>query len=382
MKVIQIYPYYPPHLGGAEQRVRDLSENLAKKKIDVEVFTSNIDCNKNDIKFRKNLKINCLNAIEFAHTPIIPSLFFKLLKIPKDSIMHVHIAQALTPEIVWLISKIRKIPYVAHIRMDVQPSSKFGCLLGIYKKIFLKKILKDADKIIVLNSDYEILIRKKYNIEKNKISIIPNATIFKQINKKQFSKNNIKLLAVGRLGVQKNLHALIKSITLLSKKFQKQISLRIVGDGSQYEELQKLIIGLKLKNIIKLCGRITGKRLEKEFEKSDIFLLVSHGEGFSTTLIEAMSKGLPIITSNIIGNRCIIKNNYNGYLVNTNPKSISDGIKKMIENKKKWQTFSRNNLKEIKKYSWNKIVKQTENIYKEVINKNKKLHYNEIKSKK
>jgi len=112
MNIIQVFPYYPPHLGGAEQRIKDISERLAKERHKVEVFTSDIGCEKGKLKNKKNLNINYLKSWEFAHTPIIPSLFSRLMKIPKDSIMHVHIAQALTPEIVWLVSKIRKIPKI------------------------------------------------------------------------------------------------------------------------------------------------------------------------------------------------------------------------------------------------------------------------------
>lgn len=46
MKIFQITPYYPPGIGGATQRVRDLSERLSKKGNKIEVFTSDIKCPK------------------------------------------------------------------------------------------------------------------------------------------------------------------------------------------------------------------------------------------------------------------------------------------------------------------------------------------------
>ena len=42
MKIVQIVPYYPPHLGGMENVVKEISENLAKRGHQVKVFTSNI----------------------------------------------------------------------------------------------------------------------------------------------------------------------------------------------------------------------------------------------------------------------------------------------------------------------------------------------------
>ena len=107
MRIIQIVAYYPPYVGGMQNVVREISERLAKKGHQVEVFTSDIGCNKGKLRSTKNLKIHYLKSWEFAHTPIMPSLFFKLLKMSKDSIMHIHIAQAFIPEVVYLISKIQ-----------------------------------------------------------------------------------------------------------------------------------------------------------------------------------------------------------------------------------------------------------------------------------
>ena len=71
---------------------------------------------------------------QFSNLPIIFSLFWKLLAIKKNTIIHVHVANAFIPEIVFLISKIKRIPYVAHIHLDVDPSGFFGFLLKTYKK--------------------------------------------------------------------------------------------------------------------------------------------------------------------------------------------------------------------------------------------------------
>ena len=90
MKVVQVVSYYPPHLGGMQNIAREISERLAKKVHQVEVFTSDIGCKKGRLNPINNLKINYLKSWEFAHTPIMPSLFFKLLKMSKDSIIHVH----------------------------------------------------------------------------------------------------------------------------------------------------------------------------------------------------------------------------------------------------------------------------------------------------
>jgi glycosyltransferase involved in cell wall biosynthesis len=360
MKVVQVLSYYPPHLGGMQNVAREISERLAIKGNQVEVFTSDIGCNKGKLRSTKNLKIHYLKSWEFAHTPIMPSLFFKLLKISKDSIMHVHISQAFIPEVVYLISKIKKIPYIVHIHLDVGPSGKLGFLLPLYKKVILKRVLKSASKIIVLSKEYRTLINKKYNILEN-IMIIPNGVgeeFF--INKEKVSSKHTNLLFVGRLSVQKNIPKLIDSVSLIKSK----VVLHIIGDGEKKKEIEKLISDKKLKNVI-LHGKKTGKDLINFYKNADIFILTSDIEAMSLVLLEAMASGTPIVASDILGIREPVGKT--GILVRPpTPENFARAIDNLIEDKILMNTFSKRGRKKAKNYDWNKIVEKFEDVYQNV----------------
>ena len=373
MRIIQIVAYYPPCVGGMQNIAREISERLAKKGHQVEVFTSDIGCKKGKLRSTKNLKIHYLKSCQFAHTPIIPSLFFKLLKISKDSIIHVHIAHAMIPEIVFLVSKIRNIPYVAHIHADVEPSGKMGFLLPFYKKIFLQKILNYASKIVVPTKDYIAIISKKYAISKYKIIVIPTGVDlnnFKSMSGKLH--NPIRLLFVGRLTKQKNIRLLIKSFKKIIDNNDFNIELHIVGEGEDKNKIIFLIKTLKLDNRVILHGSLIGNKLHKIYSNSDIFILPSMFESFGIVLIEAMASGIPIIASNIPCVRNVIKNNKTGLLVKTTPEDFAEAIEKLLNNPKLREKLIENGLEEIKKYNWDKIVSKFEWIYKEVIYDNNK----------
>lgn len=365
MKIIQIAPYYPPHLGGMENCVRGISEKLAKKGHLVEVFTSDVDSKKEKPKSSKNLIIHYFNAWEFAHTPIIPFLFFKLLTFPKNFIMHVHISQPFVPEIVWLISKIRKIPYIAHTYIDVGRSGKLGFLLPLYKKMVLKKVLTDAKKVICITEEYKNFMSEKYKIEKNKISTIPNGTSKEFfMEKKKDLHNGITLLFVGRLAIQKNIPRLINAISLLKEK----VTLHIVGEGEKRSEIEKLISDKKLNNVI-LHGKKTGKDLLKFYKIADIFVLPSDVDAIPLVLLEAMASGTPIIASDILGVREFVGNT--GILVNPpTPENFAKAIDDLIENKPLRGSLSKKGREKAKNYSWDKIVEKFEDIYREVLNEN------------
>lgn len=373
MKIVQVVAYYPPHIGGMENCVKEISNRLARKGHQVEIFTSDIGCKKYRQSSTNNLNIHYLRSWEFAHTAIIPFLFFKLLMISKDSIIHVHIAQVMIPEIVFLISKIRKIPYIAHIHADVGPSGKMGFLLPFYKKMFLQKILNSALKIVVPAKDYVSLVSKKYTISKTKIYEVPNGVELKYFKSKSTKLHSpIRLLSVGRLCKHKNFPILIQSFKSLIEKNRWDVELHIVGEGEEKNRIFDLIKKEKLENKIILHGVLWGKNLYDIYSNSDIFLLASVYESFGLVLIEAMASGLPIVVSNIISVKNIVKNNITGLLVKPSPKNFAKAVEKLLSNSQLREKLIKNGLKEVKKYDWNKIVQKFERIYSELVYENNK----------
>ncbi|MCD4670530.1 MAG: glycosyltransferase family 4 protein [Actinomycetia bacterium] len=356
-----------------ENCVKDISERLAERGHQVEVFTSDIGCKKRRHSSTNNPNIHYLKSWEFAHTAIIPFLFLKLLMIPKDSIIHAHIAQAMIPEIVFLILKIRKIPYIAHIHADVEPSGKMGFLLPFYKKMFLRKILNSALKIIVPSKDYVSLISKKYTIPKTKIHEIPNGTdleYFKSTSTKLHSP--IRLLSVSRLCKHKNIPLLIQSFKSLIEKKCWNVELHIVGEGEEKNKILDLIKKEKLENKIILHGGLWGKDLHDIYSNSDIFILASTHESFGIVLIEAMASGLPIIVSNIASVKNIVKNNITGLLAGPSPDDFTKAVENLLGNSQLREKLIKNGLKEVRKYDWNKIVPKFEHIYSEIAHGNNK----------
>jgi len=255
-EIVQVTSYYPPHLGGMENVVAQIAERLVDKGYLVAVYTSNLGFSQKSVTSPKP-RVHYLKSIEFAHTPIMFTLFFRLLALPRRSLMHLHISQAFSPEMVYLISKLRGIPYIAHIHLDVDPSGPFGFLLRPYKKIFLKRVLKSARKIICLSEPQKKLIASKYALPLESIVVIPNGVAETYFMAEKTKKNKLPhLLFVGRLVAQKNLSLLIEAVALM----QASVFLDIVGEGKEREKIEALIQKYGLQNV-KLHGRKTEKEL-------------------------------------------------------------------------------------------------------------------------
>lgn len=373
MKIVHITGYYPPHLGGMEYRIQELSEMSEKRNHDVEIITSDMGCKTGKIPSRKNLRVHYLKSIEFAHTPISPMLFFRLMRIPRDSAIHLHIAHALIPEITWLVCTIRRIPYMATVHLDVSTSGFFGFLLPLYKKLFLSPVLRGAQTITVLTEDYKNLISEKYAIPKNRITVIPNGTHFKPPKKKMLPLHRpARLLFVGRLSVQKNIPLLINAFHICITRYKLLLHLYITGSGEKEQETRQLIQKKRLENYTTLLGGVSAAQAQKLYHSSDIFILPSRAESFGTVIIEAMASGIPVIATNILAVRNTIRHGQNGLLVDETPEALAQTIRMLVKNAPLRRKLMSNGLQDVKKYNWETVTDQFEDCYRNMVRKTNK----------
>lgn len=361
--IVQVTSYYPPHLGGMENVVEHIAEGFVGKGYSALVYTSNIGYSRNAGKKTK-LQVHYLKSIEVAHTPIMFTLFFRLLTLPRHSIMHLHVSQAFSPEMVYLVSKLRGIPYVAHIHLDVDPSGPFGFLLGPYKKFFLKRVLHSAAKVICLSESQKKLISAQYALPLEAIVVIPNGVAETYFVEKKTSKNTVPhLLFVGRLAAQKNLPLLIEAVAHM----QERVVVDVVGDGELREDLEALIQEHRLENV-KLHGRKAGSELLEFYRSADVFVLPSLKEGVSLAMLEALAAGLPLVTSDIpeiheIVGEC-------GVLIqDPTPATYAKALDELVANKGKMQRLSALAVQKARSFSWDKLLVSLEEVYEEVISK-------------
>ena len=164
-----------------------------------------------------------------------------------------------------------------------------------YNKI--KKYFVDLT-LTVCENDRKILVNSfKYN--DIKVKTIYDG-IEKQIDIKSSYEftNNIIIGSIGRLTFQKGHEYLIKMTKVVSEKYS-DILVYIYGQGENYNYYSNLIKKEKLENNVFLKGYC--KSIKKELKNMDIFVLPSLYEGIPYIIIEAMSMGLPIITTNVGG---------------------------------------------------------------------------------
>ncbi|MFM2340104.1 MAG: hypothetical protein RLZZ360_740 [Candidatus Parcubacteria bacterium] len=362
-KILHIVPAYPPSLGGMEERVKELVYKLKALNIRLEIITSSMGTTSGDV-VEDGIRVRRIKKLSFITTPISFRLLFVLWRAQAD-IFHIHVAQPFYPIVAAVVAKLRRKPYILHIRAIVESQNFFGKLfIYIYKKVPLLIILRFASKCIIMTDAYRDILINKYGVRPEAIVTIPNATSF-VVNDKPRSLPSlgrvVQLLAVGRVDKQKNYHFMLRMLKVL--KEQGLFHLTIVGSGAQEVELKAYAHELGVGDMVTWSGRLEGKVLEETYVAADVFIHTAHFESFGTVFIEAMAKGLPICATRVLGAIDVVKEDYNGLLCDFDESAFAQNVHRVVTDANLYTTLSTNNLSTVKQYQWDQIVAATVTLY-------------------
>jgi glycosyltransferase involved in cell wall biosynthesis len=132
-------------------------------------------------------------------------------------------------------------------------------------------------------------------------------------------RNTFTIVSCSNLIPLKRVHLIIEALSLLQSK---RIHWVHFGDGPESTKLKNLADKKLSGNIsFQFNGRVENKEVLNFYKTNSphLFINVSSSEGIPVSIMEAMSFGIPCIATNVGGNNEIVKNNFNGILLNTNP---------------------------------------------------------------
>lgn len=153
---------------------------------------------------------------------------------------------------------------------------------------------------------------------------------FRYRNEK-ISTNKTIVISTGRLEYVKGFVFAFLGIQQLVKEGI-DVEYRIVGGGTEAEYLRFLIQRLGLENSVTLLGPLIPERVYLELAEADIYLSSSLSEGISNAVLEAMSIGLPVVSTNVGGMQEVIEDGITGLLVEPyDPDQIARAISRFLE---------------------------------------------------
>ena len=226
------------------------------------------------------------------------------------------------------------------------------------KRKKITRILNMASVIIALGESWKSKISRYCSAS---ISVVYNSVNVE--NQNFYNKNSKNILFLGRLEKQKGVFDLIKAAQFIINQ-DKDINFLLAGNG----DLSK-VVGLleanKIEDNFKLLGWVDSYEVKRLLKDSMAFVLPSYNEGMPMSILEAMSFGVPVISTNVGSIPEIIKNRINGYLVK--PGDIKGIVKSILfinKNYNKKIKISNKNFEDIsRKYSNDVSYKALSGLY-------------------
>lgn len=359
--------------GGSEKSISNVATEISKKHNVILIVANNKE---NDYQFKGNI----IEIKEFTTKNPIKRLIGikKLKKIKKENKVDISISYITAYNLYNVLSKYKDKTFIS-IRNHLSTKKE-----GIIAKLGTIYSNKKADKIICCSKSVETDQIKKFKAKNNKTTVIEN--YINAINKTNNRKDNI-IITIGRLTKHKGQEHIIKAMSLVIKKIP-DAKLIILGRGSNKEYLEELIKKLKLENNIELIGYTND--IDNYLNKAKIFVLASDYEGFSNSLLEALSYSLPALVTNSPGGNSEILteeeykkdinkpiHNKYGILIPTftyehnikeitkNEKILSKEIINLLTNKKDYNYYKNKSKERSKYYNKNRIIKKWLNIIEE-----------------
>lgn len=136
----------------------------------------------------------------------------------------------------------------------------------------------------------------------------------------------LRFIFVGWMIKEKGLHEILTSLESLLRKHQLRFT--FVGGGPLLENVRETIRISKWEGSVSSLGLISSEELDRELSAADVFVLPSYAEGFPMSLIEAMTKGLPAICTDVGGISDSLHNGVNGFLI---PARNAEALKTAME---------------------------------------------------
>jgi glycosyltransferase involved in cell wall biosynthesis len=187
-----------------------------------------------------------------------------------------------------------------------------------------------SNAVIVTTEADRRFIVEAYGIPAGKVTVIPNTVdtdlFFPDKQRVRRFYDPVRFLYIGRLAEMKNVHNLITAIGRL----EGDACLTIVGGGDDADELRRLANEQSCS--IEFIDNVDNSDLPEIYRRHDVFVMPQlYASGMSKVMIEAMSCGLPTISSNLEAHREVITDGVNGYLCEFDADSIAACAKRVIE---------------------------------------------------
>ena len=366
MNLLIVNYEYPPLGGGAANASWNIARNLAEEGHDITVLTSSFG-NMRGWAFENGVSVyRCRswrraveksNILEMAS--YVVSSFFAIRFLARAKTFRGAIVFFSFPcgPLGLYAKRAFDIPYVVSLRGGDVPGAEPGLRhFHAVLKPLRRWIFENA---LAVASPSDGLKRMARAADPVSVEVIPNGVdfeFFKPPEEGKESENVFTFLFVGRFQAQKNLLFMIEQFARFKQEFGDGFILRFVGDGPQKKEMVDFCEKSGIGKQTRWHGWVDRRRLLDIYRQSDCLVNLSLYEGMSNAALEAIACELPVVASDVPGNRELIVHGKTGFLVGLESEEIVSCLLKIARDRSLANNMGRQGRKHMtRNFHWKKI---------------------------
>ncbi|BAU98726.1 glycosyltransferase family 4 protein [Aurantimicrobium minutum] len=244
----------------------------------------------------------------------------------------------------------------------------FGQLTGVFLRTLIRMSANHAKSILTISQFSKLSIEKHLSPTKKKIKVseLAGGRVSNTPKKDNFSNQNrakAQLLSGGNRLPHKNFEKLIQSLALIPEP---ERPLLVITGGSDNDPLAKLVTELALESYVELKSWIPQEQIEELYADSTIYVFPTLFEGFGLPILEAMSRGCPVICSDIpvlreVGGEAAI------YVDTNSPAELAKVITQTLRDTSTLDVLASRGIQRASEFTWERTAEKTITVFEECL---------------
>jgi glycosyltransferase involved in cell wall biosynthesis len=384
LEILQVTPFYPPHIGGAEKYVYNLTRKLRLAGNGVTVMTSGSSPELVGSRNQILLPIMYTLGGDWGEIPICPTILLELGRVRPD-VIHVHTPPRFFAELTVFHrffcrrTALSEMPLIVtyHLHNEGLLGLK-NAIMRLHNRCIMKSVLGRASQVVVLTDKYKEIVCDVFGVEPGKVSVIPNAVDDEFFNSENYPVDDCRkkfgisgenvILYLGRLASYKGLDYLLESVSMLKKKLP-DIQLLIAGEGGYEKNVRDISKRLGIDSEVRFLGKIDDADVPRVLSVAKLLVLPSLTEAFPTVLLEAFSMGKPVVTTDVGAIPGVVLNGQTGLIVQRrNSRQLAESILSLLSDERLSARMGELGQKIVRaRYSWDSVARQILDVYNNLL---------------
>lgn len=316
--------------GGGQKFVMDLANGIDKNQYQVKIL---VYYQKNNSVFDRFAEEHQLDTVYLDKKVGLDISFFKKVRAVvneyRPDVIHTHLDSML-----YLLPLYKRKQVKLHTVHTLAEKETVG-LQGVVR--FLAYKIRGVIPVGISDTVADS-IALEHNIKRDKVPVVYNGVDCKRYDLPKIKSDKIRFVTVGNIYNVKNYSFLIDCFAEVAHEYE-NLTLTIVGDGVLRGEIEEQVKKLGIADKVRITGVVSD--VENYLADADVYVASSIFEGLPISMLEAMSAGLPIISTNVGGVPDIIKNGENGILVAPGDKNgYVQALRELTINEEKRREYS------------------------------------------